>query len=98
VSARFGASASAAPLIGGPVVQLFVIDGTVAVAIRGALDQKNRAAGCDLQSARDRFVRGDRFEPVFRFDQCKPVLLFEQREDRLGLQIVFDDLFADVFG
>src|SRR5580692_3018169 len=57
-----------------------------------ALAQENRTARLHSKRARHRAMRGDGREPILCLEQRRGVFLFQQRKDRLILQIIGHDL------
>src|SRR5882672_10677013 len=78
------------------VVEFLVIDRRMFGGVRNALDQEYWAAFANTQGSRHRRVSRDSFQTILRFHQRRVVLLLEEREDRLRLQIVFEDPLADL--
>jgi hypothetical protein len=79
-----------------PIVELLVINGSVAVAVSGALDQEDRAFRLDSQRCRDIMIGGDSLKLAFRINERNVVTLFQKCEDWFDFEIVRDDIFSDL--
>src|ERR1700760_4577435 len=55
------------------VVEFFIVNRRVACAVRGALDQEDRAAHFNAKGRRDIAVGRGCLQSIFRFDQCNIV-------------------------
>src|ERR1700758_4195471 len=80
------------------VVECFVIDWTAACRVRSSFNAKNRAPWFHFQRSGNLLLSGHCVQLVLRLDQRNIVFAFKERKNGLDLQIVGDDLFADVQG
>src|SRR5262249_24535982 len=81
-----------------PVIELFIIDRLVSRAVGGSLDPEEWASRFDAEGLRHDGFRGHGFQPVLGLDERHVVLRLQEREDRLHLQVVGDDLLAHLLG
>src|ERR1700758_1624090 len=80
------------------VVECFVIDGTVAGRVGSSFNAKNRAPWFHFERPGNLLLGGHCVQFVLRLDQRNIVLAFQERKNGLDLQIVGDDLLADLQG